>query len=225
MRPLARLCLVIMSCSVLFAWPAFGAHRRALGVVVETDRGRLDSQAAKMGADIYSCDSLDTNDGGDLRVRIGVSQIYLSAVSSAQLEDDGLTIEVLAESGTVAFTEPSTGNISVRTPAGTVRAEGGLAVAGEITYKSANELIITAMKGNLTLDNGGELRTIPEGKSADVTFDDALSEGCRDEGGDLLQNSQVPHRILFYYIVPPALAIPSYLLWQEMTESESKPHR
>jgi hypothetical protein len=226
MGSVVRLCLVLVCYAALFVWPTFGAHRRVLGVVTETDRGHLDSQNAVVGADVYSCDSLDTNDGVALRVRVSSSQVYLAPNSSAALEDEGLSIQVLAESGTVGFSEPSTANLSVRTPAGVVRAAGAFAVVGEITYKGPNELVITAMRGNLTLDNGGELRTIPEGKSADVTFEDALSQGCRD-GGDLEQQNgpNGPRKIGFMYIVPAALAIPSYILWQEWTESDSKPHR
>jgi hypothetical protein len=225
MRLVVRLCLVLVCSAALLVGSTFGAHRRVLGVVTETDRGHLDNQDAKLGADIYSCDSLDTNDGVALRVRVGASQVYLAANSSGALEDDGMTIQVLAESGTVGFSEPSTANLAVRTPAGTVRAAGGYAVVGEITYKGSNELVITAMRGDLTLDNGGELRTIPEGKSADVTFEDALSQGCRDGGGaDQPNPLNGPRKIGFIYIIPPALAIPSYILWQEMTESQSKPH-
>ena len=224
MRPLLRALLVLVSYAALFIWPAFGAHRRALGVVTETNLGHLDSQDAKVGADIYSCDALDTTNGVDMRVRIGLSQMYLSNSSQAQLEDDGLTIQILAEAGTVAFSEPSTANISVRTPAGIIRAEGALAVAGQITYKGPTELIITAMRGNLTLDNGGQLRTIPEGKSADVTFDDPLAEGCHETGGaDWTSNP--PHKISFIYIAVPTAAIGMYLYWRELTESESKPER
>jgi hypothetical protein len=223
MRPAIRL---VVGCAVLFVSPIFGEHRRALGVVAETDRGHLDSQDAKVGADIYSCDSLDTNNGGDLRVRMTASQIYLSALSSAQLEDDGPAVAVLAEAGTVGFSEPTTGNISVRTPAGVIRAEGGQAVAGEVTYKSDTELVISAIKGSLTLDNGGQLQEIPEGKSLDVMFDDSLSEGCHKGAGyDDAQNQLTPRKIAFYYIVPPALAIPAYILWREGAESESKPRR
>jgi hypothetical protein len=228
MRSVVRLCLILVCYAALFVWPTFGAHRRVLGVVAQTDRGHLDNQNAVTGTDIYSCDSLDTNDGGDMRVnvRVGASQVYLAANSSAALEDDGMTIQVLAESGTVGFSEPSTANLAVRTPAGIVRAAGAFAVVGEITYKGPNELVITAMRGDLTLDNGGELRTIPEGKSADVTFEDALSQGCRDGGGADQQQNPLngPRKIGFIYIIPPALAIPSYILWQELTESGSKPH-
>lgn len=223
MGPVARLCLVLVSYAALLVWPTFGAHRRVLGIVNQTDRGHLDSQDAAVGANIYSCDSLDTNQGGDMRVRIGASQIYLAAMSFAQLEDDGGAVQVLAEGGTVAFSEPATGNISIRTPAGVIRAEGGSAAAGEVTYKSANEIIITAMRGNLTLDNGGEFRTIPEGKSADVTFENALAERCSDEAPADSQQTVPARKIGFGFIVAPVVGVGGYLLWRNLAESQSKP--
>ncbi len=226
MRHVARFCLILLCFAALYNSPAFAAHRRVLGVVSQTDRGHLDSQNAVMGADIYSCDSLDTNDGGTMRVQVGSSQVYLAAGSSAALEDDGTEIQVLAMAGTVGFSEPASGQISIRTPAGIIRAAGGSAAAGEVTYKGPKELLISAMRGNLALDNGGELRTIPEGKSADVTFDDNLDQGCHDESAaqQQAQHGPVMHRpIGFYIIVTAALAVPSYLLWRELTESDSKP--
>jgi len=225
MRHVARACLILLCYAALFISPIFGAHRRVLGVITQTDRGHLDSQNAVMGADIYSCDTLDTNDGGALRVRVGASQVYLSSMSAAALEDDGNEIQVLMTAGTVGFSEPVSGEISIRTPAGIVRAAGGSAVSGEVTFKGPKELVISAMRGSLTLDNGGELRTIPEGKSADVTFEDNLAQGCHDEGADQ-QPQQRPYMrkpIGFYIIATTALGVPSYLLWRELTESDSKP--
>jgi hypothetical protein len=228
MRHVVRFCVILLCYAALFIWPTFGArgaHRRVLGVVTQTDRGHLDSQNAVVGADIYSCDALDTNDGVALRARIGSSQVYLSAGSDAALEDDGSEIQVLITAGTVGFSEPATGEIAMRTPAGIIRAAGGGGAAGEVTFKGPKELVISAMRGALTLDNGGELRTIPEGKSADVTFDDNLEQGCHDEGADEQQQQRVYARkpIGFYIIVTTALAVPSYLLWREITESDSKP--
>jgi hypothetical protein len=233
MRQVVRFCLVILCFAALFNSPAFGApgqrsaHRRALGVVSQTDRGHIDTANAVTGADIYSCDSLTTDDGGTLRVRVGAGQIYLSSGSAAALEDDRSEIQVVTSSGTIGFSEPASGDLSIRTPAGIVRAAGGMAAAGEVTYKGPKELVISAMRGDLTLDAGGELRTIPEGKSADVTFEDNFAQGCHDEA-DAAQQQQRPyvqHRIGFYIIAIPAVGIPSYILWQELTESDSKPHR
>src|SRR5271154_2044091 len=191
MRQVSRLCLILLCLAALYSSPAFAAHRRVLGVVTQTDRGHLDSQNAVMGADIYSCDSLDTNDGGALRVRVGASQVYLAAMSAAALEDDGNEIQVVISAGTVGFSEPASDGISIRTPAGIIRAAGGSATAGEVTFKGPKELVITAMHGSLTLDNGGELRTIPDGKSADVTFDDSVEQGCHDESAGEQQQQRV----------------------------------
>jgi hypothetical protein len=226
MRHVLRFCLISLCFAALFSSPALAAHRRVLGVVTQTNLAHLDSQNAVMGADIYSCDALDTEDTGALRVRVGQSQVYLSAASAAALEDDGNEIQVLVTSGTVGFSEPVSGEISIRTPAGIVRAAGGSAAAGEVTFKGPKELVISAMRGNLTLDNGGDLRTIPEGKSADVTFEDSVEQGCHDESAGEQQQQRGPytHRpIGFYIIVTAALAVPSYLLWRELTESDSKP--
>jgi hypothetical protein len=227
MRHVARFCLILLCYAALFIWPTFAAHRRVLGVVTQTDRAHIDSQNAAMGADIYSCDNLDTDEVGAMRVQVGPGQVYLSASSGAALEDDQNEIQVLVTAGTVGFSEPASGNISIRTPAGLVRAAGGSATAGEVTFKGPNELIISAMRGSLTLDNGGELRTIPEGKSADVTFQDSLEQGCHDEGADEQQQQRPYMRkpIGFYIIATAALGVPSYLLWRELTESDSKPHK
>lgn len=224
MRPVSRFCLVLVSCMAFFAGPVFAGHHRVLGVVSQTDRGHLDSQDAQLGANVYSCDLMDTNSGGEMRVRVAQNQLYLSPMSTAQLEDEGGDIQILAESGTIAFSEPSTGNLSVRTPAGVIRAEGGSSVAGQVTYKTPTEIIITAVHGNLTLDNGGDLRSIPEGKSADVTFTDPLLVGCHEAAAADQSQPGPPRKIGLVWIIPPALAIPSYILWHQMTESQSKPN-
>lgn len=227
MRHAVRLGLVLAWSAALFTSPAFGGHppRRVLGVVTQTNLAHLDRQNAVMGADVYSCDSLDTDQGGVLRVRVSSSQIYLTATSAAALEDDRSEIQVLVTAGTVGFSEPASGDISIRTPAGIVRAAGGLAAAGEVTFKGPKELLISAMRGSLTLDNGGDIRTIPEGKSADVTFEDNLEQGCHDEGAadQTLQRPVTHPKIGFDIVATTAVAVTSYVAWRELTESDSKP--
>jgi hypothetical protein len=215
-------CLVMVS---ICGSPAMANVRRALGVVVQTDRGRIDSTNAVTGADIYSCDSLDTDDGGALRVQVGSSQIYLSALTTAALEDEGHAIQALATTGTVGFSFSAAADLSVRTPAGLIRGAGSQAVSGQVAFTGPKELIISASHGDLVLDNGGALRTIPEGKSADVTFDDNLDNSCHDGAAadDEVQRALVQRKIGFYLIVGAAAAIPSYFLWRVATESASAP--
>jgi hypothetical protein len=230
MRYAVRCCLVSLCLVGLLGSPAIGAshtvNRRVLGVVSQTNLAHVDSANAVMGADIYSCDALDTDQGGALRVQVGSGQVYLSSGSTAALEDDGSEIQVVASSGTVGFSQPASGGLAIRTPAGIVRAASGGAAAGEVVFKGPKELVITSMRGDLLLDNGGEIRTIPEGKSADVTFDNNLAQGCHNETAADQQQQQHPyarHQIAFYVIAGAAVAIPGAVLWHDLTESDSKP--
>ena len=192
--------------------------------MVQTDRGHIDTTNAVTGADIYSCDSLDTDDGGVLRVKVGSSQVFLSASSTAALEDDGNAIQALATSGTVGVAFSAATDLSVRTPAGTIRGAGSQAASGQVAYTGSMELIISAIHGDLVLDNGGELRTIPEGESADVTFEGNVDNSCHDESAanHISQRGYTQHKIGFYLIAGDAIAVPSYFLWRYPTESDSK---
>jgi hypothetical protein len=231
MRQAVRSCLISVCLAALFSAPAFAGHRsanrRVLGVVSQTNLAHVDSTEAVTGTDIYSCDALDTDQGGVMRVQVGSSQVYLSSGSAAALEDDAGEIQVVASSGTVGFSQPPSGAIAIRTPAGIVRAAGGAAAAGEVAFKGPRELVISSMRGDLTLDNGGQLRTIPEGKSADVTFDNDLAQGCHDEAAqDHPQRAPyASHPIGFYFIVGAAVAVPAALLWHDLAESNSKPSK
>lgn len=225
MRFVVRVCLLALSAALICQSPAMARGRRVLGVVVQTDRGRIGNAIAVLGANVYSCDKLDTDEGGVLRVKVGSSQLFLSTSSTAELEDDVTAIQALAMGGTVGFSFAASDNFSVRTPAGIVRAAAGQAASGQVTYANPHELVISAIRGDLTLDSGGELRTIPEGKSAEVTFESSLDTGCHDEAGaDQFQPKPLAQqKIGFYLIMGGAVALSSYFIWDEMTESDSKP--
>lgn len=200
--------------------------RRVLGIVVETERGHLDNALAQLGADVYSCDRLETEPNGVLRVSVGASQFFLSATSLAALEDDGNAIQAVSMGGTVGFSSPASANFSVRTPAGIVRAAGDQAASGQVTYLGPQKLLISAIHGDLTLDSGVEPRTIPEGRSAEVTFDSGLDEGCHDESAAADQTQVKPYaqrKIAFYLIMGAAAAISSYFIWRDIAESASTP--
>ena len=94
-----------------------------------------------------------------------------------------------------------------------------------MTFTGPKQLLITAIRGDLFLDNGGELRAIPEGKSATVTFEDNLDAGCHEEAAEQQpQHPIVRRKIGFYIVTGAAVGIPVILLWHETTESDSKPN-
>jgi len=231
MRLVTRAICVAVCAALLWQQPAMArthASRRVLGVVVQTDGGRLDGAAAALGANVYSCDKMETDQGGVLRVKVGSSQLFLSGVSLAELEDDGSAVQNLAMAGTIGFSISGAGDFSVRTPAGVIRGMSGQAVSGQVTFTGPREIVISSMHGDLILDTGGEFRTIPDGKSANVTFENNIDNGCHEAAdADQTQPKQpyAQHKIGFYLIMGAAVGVPTYFLWNETTESSSTPKK
>jgi len=220
-------CLILLASSV-GSFSASTPGRRVLGVVIQTEQGKLDSADAKVGSNVYSCDRLETPDSGILRVRVGASQMFLTKTSLAELEDESNAIQGIAMNGTVGFASPAGDSFSLRTPAGIVRAANGLAVTGQVVFTGPQKLLISAIHGDLILDAGGELRTIPEGQSAEVTFDNNMDNSCHEGAYADESQAKTPaiHRpVGFYLVAGGAAAVGAYWGWHESSESPSKPDR
>jgi hypothetical protein len=85
-------------------------------------------------------------------------------------------------------------------------------------------MTVSAIRGDLVLDNGGEFRTIPEGKSAKITFEEGAGPSCRvDDAADQNRQPYVHHRIGFLILAAAAVAVPSFVIWHEESESNSTP--
>jgi hypothetical protein len=223
MRFLTR-CGGVLCAAALLLPAAQAIQRRVVGVVSQVDRGHIDSADAVAGANIYNCDTLETEQGGQMRVQVHSGQIYVSSGSESQLQDGLNGIEVYINRGTVGFSVMAGAAIEMVTPAGFVRAENGQAAAGEVTITGPTEMMISAMRGDLVLNNGGEVRTVPEGKTAKVTFDAGASPACHeDEAQNQQQQKALRRPIGFYLIVAGAVAVPAYLLWHYETESKYTP--
>lgn len=228
MRSIVRFCLVAFVSAALCNLPARGGgvHKKVLGTVVQADRAHLDGAIAAAGADVYACDPFDTDEGGALRLQVGSSQLYLSALSAAALEEESQRTQVLVIRGTMSFSSPASSNFALETPAGILRADGGQAVAGQVAIVRPGEMVISAIRGDLLLDTWGEFRSIPEGKSAHIDFGSTLEVSCSDKGGggaNEVQHPYVERKIAFYLVATAVVGVPSYFLWRNLTESESKP--
>ena len=229
MRFGARCCGVL--CAVALVLPSAQARqhveRKVAGVVSQANLGHIDSADAVSGANVYDCDTLETDQGGQMRLQVRGGQVYVASGSEGQLQETPSAIDVYVERGTVGFSVMPGGMIEVMTPAGIVRAANGQAASGEVTLTGPKEMLVSAMHGDLILDNGGDIRTIPQGQSARVTFDEGNAPVCReDESQDQQQQQQskgLRRPIGFYLLAGAAVAVPAILLWHHATESQFKP--
>jgi hypothetical protein len=226
MRLVARYCGVLCAAALLLP-AAQAVQRKVVGVVSQTDRGHIDSADAVSGSNVYDCDTLEAEQGGQMRLQVQPGQVYVASGSEGQLQGGLNGIDVYVDRGTVGFSTIAGGAIEIVTPAGYVRAANGQAASGEVTITGPTEMLISATRGDLVLENGGERQTIPQGKTAKVAFAEGGAPACHEEDDSQNQQQQqkTPFRrpLAFYLIPAAAAAVPAILIWHYESESKYKP--
>ncbi|MGA7915234.1 MAG: hypothetical protein WCA00_08375 [Candidatus Acidiferrales bacterium] len=230
MRLIARSCLVVVLVIGLLDIPVFAADVKPLGLVLQAQEARVDNAKLAVGTTVYPGDTVETDTGGTLRLKLGTNQLYLLASSAATLAQNSAVVHAVVGHGTVGFSSNGTDKIELEIPEGILRAADGVPSYGQVTITSPLEVVISAYRGTLVLDNEGELHTIPAGKSYRVTMD--LEPAAAAEPAALpaqdnnnvqpVQRKRRRRRLAFYLIFAGALAGMSYAVWDELNESPSK---
>jgi hypothetical protein len=145
--------------------PTASSDQKPLGAISETAGAHLNGVSALSGASVYSGDVVETDARGALHLRLGSGQIFLSASSSASLERRGRTASVTLVKGAATFSLPDPLQFELQTPAGTLRGSGTRATGGQVVVFSPRQIVVTASRGDLVLDNDGEFYTIRQGQS------------------------------------------------------------
>jgi hypothetical protein len=226
LRLTARSCLIILLISGLLDIPAFAAKERPLGLVIQALEAHVDDATLAVGTTLYSGDTVATDVGGALRLKLGGSQLYLLGSSAATLTQNPAILHALVSRGTVGFSSDGTERIELEIPQGVIRAVDGQPAYGQVTITGPQEVVISAYRGDLNLDNDGEVHTIPTGKTYRVTMDlepAAQPAPPSASSGDSPIVAPRRRRLVFDLILVGGTAIASYFIWRELSESPSKP--
>ncbi len=226
MRYLAKSCLIAVLISTLIHISAFAADEKPLGLVTQAQDARLGEAKVAIGTTVYPGDTIATDVGGIARLKVGGSQIYLLSASAATLSQSSNAVHAVVARGTVGFSSNGTDQLALEIPEGILRAADGVPAYGQVTIVGPLEVIISAYRGTLVLDNDGELHTIPEGKSYRVTMDlQPSTEPQGPAGAPTSSTVTYPKRrhLLFDLIILGAAAGAGYALWYHLTESPSNP--
>jgi hypothetical protein len=223
----ARSCLVALLTVGLLDLPAMAANEKPLGMVVQAQEARLDSQTAVTGTNVFPGDAFETNLGGVLRLKLGSSQLYLLSSSAATLAQDSNLVHATVTHGTVGFSSSAPDLLELEIPEGILRSADGQPAHGQVTIVGPQEVIISAYQGALILDNDGELHTIPAGKSYRVTMDLVAPDQPQQESGypketDVHRAKRRRHLVLALIIVG-GVALASGAIWAELSESCFRP--
>lgn len=214
--------LAVALCAFAYIGGAAWAGRgKALGSVSQANNSLIDNQTALTGADVYACDVLDTDSYGELRVQFHASQMVLGTSSETVLDGSPDSVHVIIISGSTSFSSPSSAALVIDSPAGELREASGGAYTGTVTVTGPNEMVVSAVRGTITLNASGDVNTIPAGKTARITFDHPAQSGCRERG--YIRNPVNAGKVGFKLIATTAVLAGTYFTWQELKESESKP--
>jgi hypothetical protein len=210
----------------LIGIPSFAANEKPLGLVTQAQEAHLGS--ATIGTTVYPGDTLATDEGGTVRLKVGGSQFYLLSSSAATLSAGSNAVNASVARGTVGFSSNGSDQLSLEIPEGTLRAANGQPGYGQVTILGPREVIISAYRGTLVLDNDGDLHEIPAGKSYRVTMDlDPAVEpqGPAGAGGNNKVVAPRHRHLLFDLIVLGAAAGAGVALWYHLSESPSNPNQ
>jgi co-chaperonin GroES (HSP10) len=221
---------VVLLVASLLDLPAFAAAvEKPLGSVIQAQEAQVDNAKLEVGTSIYRGDTVATEAGGGLRLKLGGSQLYLLADSTATLAQNATAIHAVVARGTVGFSSNGADNIELEIPQGILRAADGQPAYGQVTILNAQEVVISAYRGALVLDNDGELHTIPAGKNYRVTLEWEQADqqtAPASTGGDnpiIQPRKRRRRKLAFYLIFTGAMAGITYGIWQELSESPSTP--
>jgi hypothetical protein len=230
LRPNFRSYIAIFVIAGLLDVPAFAgaATSKPLGMVVQANEASIDNSSLSVGTTVYPGDTIQTEDGGSLRLKFGATQVYLLSASAATFSQHGEMIRATVGRGTVGFSSNDSSNMELEIPQGILRAAKGESAYGQVTILSPLEVVISSYRGTLMLDNEGEMHAIPAGKTYRVDIDlepAAAPEPARDQdpGHDAGVIPTKRRRLKFALIFLGGVALGSWAIWEEVTESPSKP--
>lgn len=225
MRTIARSCLAGILALSSMGIPVFAANEKPLGMVTQAMDAQLGTAKAAVGTTVYPGDSLVTDEHGTLRLKVGGGQFYLLSSSAATLSENGNAVLASVSRGTVGFSSTLEDQFAIEIPEGVIRAAAGEPAYGQVTITGPSEVVISAYRGSLILDNDGELHTIPAGKSYRVTMDlepAAASAQPQEAAGAETRNKIVTPRrrhLVFDAVMVGGAAAIGYVLWYHLSES------
>jgi len=147
------------------------APSAALGVVMQADRASLRLAPVSSGATLFDGDTLSTQIGGNLRMRVGSAQLFLLADSAAALHGTPEATSAALQRGTIVLMTSGPEAIELQASEARIRPKNGNPSLCQVTLVSPQELLLTSQRGDLEVTIGEETHTVSEATSYRVLLE------------------------------------------------------
>ncbi len=165
MRTLWKSSLAAFLCTALTFSTAIAAPSASMGVIIQAERASLGSVPIASGSAIFDGDNLLTDGSGNLRARVGQSQIYLMPNSDVQIHRIANGFSASIGSGTIVLSSAAGETFQVLANGATIQPATAKPTLAQVTYINVNELILTSRHGDLLVSLGDDTKTVSEGSS------------------------------------------------------------
>jgi hypothetical protein len=154
----------LLSTALIFS-TAIAAPSASLGVIIQADHASLGTIPIANGSAIFDGDNLLTDASGNLRARLGQSQIYMLPNSYIQVHRLSNGFSAVMESGTLVLSSATGETFQVLANGATIQPATDKATLAQVTYINANELLVSSRHGDLMISMGDESQTVKDGTS------------------------------------------------------------
>jgi hypothetical protein len=168
--------IALLVCGCSTTWAQAPAQDAPLGLVVQSLRGQVGKASVTDGSTIYSGDSLSTEEGGSLLVRIGALALGLESSTTVHIYRAPYGAVVELSRGSVTFMTPGT-HENLGIVASDVRVTPVLTVpdSGRVSLDGPCSVSVYSRRGQVTVQVGTESRLVEQGKAYRVRPENEIS--------------------------------------------------
>jgi hypothetical protein len=222
-RAVIRACLIAILIGTLINAPVQASSTKPLGTITQAQTTWIDRSAAAVGTTVYPGDTLRTDDNGSVRVRAGLSQLYMMSASEARLEDSGKGIRADLLKGTAGFSSGASDTVEFNALGVVIRSLDGQPAHGRVSIVGANQLVVTSFKGPFEVSYNGDSHAIADGSSYRLTLADPDKPSDEGNGTEAVRNRK---KVLMIVLISAGIVgagLISWAVYDELTESPSTP--
>jgi hypothetical protein len=159
----------------LLATPSWGSSDLGLGTVVFAQRAHIDAAQTSVGATVFAGDRVDTEPGGSLQIRSGVTRLVLSGSSRLVWGPNGDSPSATLTGGTAAFSTAGARALVLHASTAAFKPQSDEPTVANVTLLNAKELLVRCSRGAVLIAVEDDVRVIPEGAAYRIVLDPDLA--------------------------------------------------
>jgi hypothetical protein len=219
-----KICLILVIATGLGRPASVNLAEKPLGMVTQCSKAVVDNEEPYPGTTVYAGDTLETDTDGYIRLRIGLTQLYLMGGSISRLLESSGGARATMSRGTTGFSSDPSGSVELTVLGATVWTRPGHATHGRVTISGPSEFIVSSRRGSFGISIDDDSHIIEEGQSFRVQIVDADDQTKNGSGTIPARRShRKALRLVLCAGIVVGTGVGAYYIYREEVESPTRP--